>query len=168
MMLQRIRQFFRAVTARVNTRDDAFVRAHLPAAAQSLFYAMHRVDQCHAIRVAYTAAQLATRERAALDRALLLRAALLHDVGRRKGDLDLFGKVVAVLLTHFFPRRSRAWAAAGCRLLFVYYEHSAIGARLLERIGMIQEAALVRRHHAAPAATDSRELRLLRAADEAN
>ena len=95
MMLQRIRQFFRAVTARVNTRDDAFVRAHLPAVAQSLFYAMHRVDQCHAIRVAYTAAQLAARERAALDRALLLRAALLHDVGRRKGDLDLFGKVAA-------------------------------------------------------------------------
>ena len=60
--------------------------------------------------------------------AVTIIAALLHDVGRRKGDLDLFGKVAAVLLTHFFPRRSRAWAAAGCRLLFVYYEHPAIGA----------------------------------------
>lgn len=167
-MNHRIVQFFRAVTAHVSATDIAFVHAHIPATAWALFGAMHRVDQCHAIRVARTAERMAAAARTPLDRELLLRVALLHDVGRRAGDLDLFGKVVAVLIEKFFPRRSRLWAAGGCHLLFVYYEHPAIGARLLERVGLEREAAIVRLHHAVPTLDDCQELCLLRAADEAN
>lgn len=167
-MIRRVYQFYRAVTSRMEEEDRAFVDGYLSSEEQILFYAMHRVDQCHALGVARTAKDLAAQSERPVDVRLLLRASLLHDVGRRQGDLDLFGKVAAVLLTSLFPRRSRAWAAGGCHILSVYYLHPWIGARLLLHIGLRREAALVRRHHAPLAPGDSRELQLLRAADERN
>ena len=102
-------------------------------------------------------------------RALLERSALLHDVGRRKGDLDIWGKVACVLLVHYFPKRSKQWAEDGMStMLHVYYHHPQIGAKLLRGIGLFEEADIIERHHAPADVHDSMELRLLREADEAN
>ena len=171
-MIGRIRQFVRAITAHVTAADRAYVASVLPEAALPLFYAMHRADQRHALNVARTARELAKARQAAgktVDTAFLERCALLHDVGRRKGDLDIFGKVFCVLAVHFFPARSRRWAEDGTsRMLVVYYHHPRIGAELLRGIGLEREAEVIERHHEAASADDAIELRLLRLADEAN
>ena len=165
----RVRQFCRAVTARVTADDRAFVARMLPEKALPLFYAMHRADQRHALNVAHTAAQLAAAETHPVDVPFLLRCALLHDVGRQRGDLDILGKVACVLLVHFFPRRARVWAERGqSQWLYIYFHHPAIGAARLRRIGLAREAALIEQHHEAEKADDAIELRLLRAADERN
>ena len=171
-MLGRVRQFVRAVTARVTDEDRAYVASVLPEQAVPLFYAMHRADQRHALNVTRTAMALADereRDGARVNRALLERCALLHDVGRRRGDLDIFGKVACVLLVHVFPARSKRWADNGTSaMLRVYYHHPQIGAELLRGIGLFLEASIIERHHAPAQATDPIELTLLRAADEAN
>ena len=88
-MRGRVRQFVRAVTERMDEGDRAFIRANLPAKALSLFAAMHPADQVHVRNVAYTALALAKEHGlSAEQRAFLVRCALLHDVGRRRGDLD--------------------------------------------------------------------------------
>ena len=139
-----------------------------------LFYAMHRADQRHALNVAQTAMQLADafereHEGTHVDRSLLERCALLHDVGRRKGDLNIFGKVFCVLLVHYFPARSQAWANDGTsKMLAVYYHHPQIGAEMLRSLGFMQEADIIARHHSSAAGGEPIELRLLREADEAN
>ncbi|MCI6283339.1 HD domain-containing protein [Selenomonas sp.] len=171
-MIGRVRQFVRAVTARVTDEDRAYVASVLPEQAVPLFYAMHRADQRHALNVTRTAMALADereRDGARVNRALLERCALLHDVGRRRGDLDIFGKVACVLLVHVFPARSKRWADNGTSaMLRVYYHHPQIGAELLRGIGLFLEASIIERHHAPAQATDPIELTLLRAADEAN
>jgi len=172
-LLGRIRQFVRAMTAHITEEDRAYVASVLPQNALPLFYAMHRADQRHALNVARTAVEfldaLEPQERTQVDRALLERCALLHDVGRRKGDLDIFGKVFCVLLVHFFPERSRRWAEDGTSaMLHVYYHHPQIGAELLRGIGLFEEADIIERHHEPAKLDDSIELRLLREADEAN
>ena len=91
-MIQRVKQFYRAITARITMADRAWVEETLPAAAKPLFYDMHPADQYHALNVAKTAMRL-WGEAPAGDRDLLLRAALLHDVGRVQGDMDIMGKV---------------------------------------------------------------------------
>ena len=171
-MIGRVRQFVRAVTARVTDEDRAYVASVLPEQAVPLFYAMHRADQRHALNVTRTAMALADereRDGARVNRALLERCALLHDVGRRRGDLDIFGKVACVLLVHVFPARSKRWADNGTSaMLRVYYHHPQIGAELLRGIGLFIEASIIERHHAPTDERDAMELRLLRAADEAN
>ena len=170
--LGRIRQFFRAMTAHITASDRAYVASVLPPKVVPLFDAMHRADQRHALNVARTAMALADARIKAgepVDRALLERAALLHDVGRRAGDLDIFGKVICVLLVHFFPARSRRRADDGTsKMLAVYFHHPQIGAASLRGIGLSREAALIERHHAPARADDPIELVILRAADEAN
>ena len=171
-MYGRVRQFVRAVTQHMGEADHAFVRANLPAKALPLFYAMHPADQVHARNVAYTSRALAgERGLPEEQRAFLIRCALLHDVGRRKGDLDILGKVFAVLMMHYLPSASARLMEHPGHLghaLYVYRHHPAIGAALLRKIGMEEEAAVIERHHMAAAPGDSPVLMLLREADARN
>ena len=99
MILQRIRQFYYAITGRLSSEDREKITQYLPAEAVSLFDAMHPADQYHAFRVARSAAVLCDiAADPSIDRDLLIRCALLHDIGRQKGDMDIWGKVFAVLM----------------------------------------------------------------------
>ncbi|TYZ30290.1 HDIG domain-containing protein [Selenomonas caprae] len=175
-MMQRVRQFYRAMTADITPADRAFVDKSIPKAAQPLFYAMHPADQYHALHVARTALALADMSDLTVDRSMLLRCALLHDVGRVRGDLDVWGKVFTVLMDRFLPRLAEKLACPGGQglwskpghAIYVYYHHAEIGAAKLRAIGLTGEAALIARHHQPPAAGDAPELCLLREADERN
>ena len=170
-MIQRIKQFYRALTARITPEDKDLVAEKLPLAAQQLFYAMHPADQYHALHVARTS-MILWQQQPSGDKALLLRAALLHDVGRVQGDMNIMGKVAAVLLKHYFPAKAKQLGETGKgwlgHIMYVYYQHPEIGAMKLENIGMTAEAALIRCHHAPAAENEPPELKLLRAADELN
>ncbi|MCI6159164.1 MAG: HDIG domain-containing protein [Selenomonadaceae bacterium] len=164
---QRVRQFVRAVTARLSARERAWIDAALPAEARPLFYAMHPADQVHALRTAKTA--LALSKGQAVDRGFLTRCCLLHDVGRVRGDLDIFGKVWAVLAQHYLPDWSARMGHSGrVHFLQVYYEHPRLGAEKLRRAGLSREAAVIERHHEPPSPTDSAILWLLKEADSRN
>lgn len=176
-MIQRIRQFCRALTAQLTPADRMYVDERLEPAARELYYAMHPADQVHALNVARTAARLAENESwSEPDQAFLIRCALLHDVGRQKGDMDVWGKVFAVLVHHFLPDKLNRWQKdVRCSwrdypgyALYVYVHHPAIGAARLEAIDCPREAAVVSRHHEQQTAEDSPVLILLRAADEQN
>ena len=177
-MIRRIRQFLRAIFARLDGADHRYVARWLPEAElQQLFYTMALPDQCHALRTAHTAEKLldemAGEEKARVARRLLLRCALLHDVGRAKGTLGTVEKTAAVLLHRFFPRwaKARGKAPTDGRLsamLHVYFHHPRIGAAHLWQLGYEAEAAVVARHHAPPAPEDPAELDLLRRADALN
>ena len=170
-MIQRIRQFCRAITARITDADKKWVADNLPPAAQELFYAMHPADQYHALNVARTALELWEKQPAG-DRDLLLRSALLHDVGKKRGDMDVFGKVWAVLLKHFLPELAKKLALQGTgylgHIMYISYNHAQIGAEKLQHIGMVQEAEIIRYHHSPEQKDEPPELTLLRMADELN
>ena len=178
MKMQRVRQFFQAIFAHFDEADRRYVAWWLPEAElQQLFYGMALPDQVHALRTAYTAEKLleevAVEEKKCVARRLLLRCALLHDVGRARGTLGTLGKTAVVLLHHFFPRwaKTRGEFPRGGKLsamLYVYFHHPQIGAAWLQQFGYEAEAAIVARHHEPPAPGDSAELDLLRQADALN
>lgn len=178
-MKRRIRQFFRAIFARVGPADRHYVRTWLPESElQQLFWEMAEPDQFHALHTAYTAEQIlndtADAAKTRVDRRLLIRAALLHDIGRARGTLGTLGKTAAVLLDYFFPqwaRRRGDHPPEGGILsakLYVYFHHPVLGAEKLRRVGYAREAAIILRHHALPAESDPVELILLRRADALN
>jgi putative nucleotidyltransferase with HDIG domain len=175
-MLNRIKQFFSAVTAKITGPDREFVDKSLYGDEKALFFGMNVPDQRHALNVAYTALDLAQKGES-VDRRLLVRCALLHDVGKVRGDVSTFDKVITVLAQHFAPDWAKKWGryGRGGRLdnlrhaFYTYYHHAERGAQLLTAVGSEpQLISIILRHHELPAAIEASELKLLRQADSLN
>ena len=164
----RIKQFIRAVTARVTVEDGKYISAHLSAEEQKLFFAMSIADQAHCLRTAYTIERLIIADKRGVDKEFLIRCALLHDVGRRAGDLTIKGKIFVVLVTTFAPKFAERLELNVNRALYVYHHHAELGAQKLQRIGLFKEAKIIAKHHAPPKPDDPLELKLLRMADNEN
>ena len=167
-IIKRIKQFFRAISAKLSADDNIYISTHLSPAEQKLFFAMDVVDQCHSLRVAYTIERFVIEDTQGVDRDFLIRCALLHDIGRVKGDMSLFGKVFVVLVSAFFPSFADSLELKGSHLLYIYRHHAEIGAKKLQDIGLYKEAKIIARHHSPSADSDPRELKLLRIADDKN
>ena len=164
----RIWQFMRAVTARVSVDDGKYIAAHLSPDEQKIFFAMSVADQCHSLRTAYTIERLVIEDKRGVDREFLIRCALLHDTGRKAGDLTVKGKVFVVLVTTFAPKFAERLELNGNRALYVYHHHAELGAQKLQQLGLFKEAKIIAKHHAPPKPNDPLELKLLRLADNAN
>lgn len=171
-----VKQFWRGIRARLESPDYKYLVEHLSASERQLFFDMAICDQRHALNVAHTAENLAHESGAAIDREFLLRCALLHDVGRLRGDMGLWGKVWAVLANKICAAGAKRMARRGQEnwwdyprhALFVYYHHPWLGARKLIKAGLRREAQIVRRHHAPRDTFSSPILDLLRKADSLN
>lgn len=164
----RVLQFIRAVTARVSVEDGKYISTHLSAEEQKIFFAMSVADQVHSLRTAYTVERLIIEDKRGVDREFLIRCALLHDTGRRAGDLTIRGKIFAVLITSIAPKFAERLELNGNRALYVYHNHAEIGARRLQKLGLFKEAKIIAKHHAKPKPDDPFELKLLRLADNEN
>ena len=168
MILGRILQFVRAVTAKISVDDGKYIAAHLNAEEQKIFFAMSVADQAHSLRTAYTIERLVIEDKRGVDKEFLIRCALLHDVGRKAGDLTIRGKIFAVLVTTFAPRFAERLELNGNRALHVYHHHAELGAQKLQQLGLFKEAKIIAKHHAPPKPNDPPELKLLRMADNEN
>ena len=167
-VIKRIRQFFRALTAKISADDGIYISSHLSREEQKLFFAMSEVDQFHSLNVAYTIERLVIEDKKNIDREFLIRCALLHDIGRVNGDMNIAGKIFCVLVTNFLPRLADKLELGGNKWIYIYRHHAEIGARKLQQIGLYKEAKIIARHHSSPKIDDPKELKLLRIADEEN
>ena len=167
-VFKRIKQFFRALTAKISADDGIYISTHLDKEQQKLFFAMSLADQCHSLRVAYAIERFVIEDKQNIDREFLIRCALLHDVGRVKGDMSIFGKVFAVLITEIFPKFADKLERGGNKLLYIYKRHAQIGGRKLQKLGLYKEAKIISKHHSPPEPNDPKELKLLRLADDEN
>ena len=176
MKINRIKQVLQALTAQIETADYLFLEKWLAPDEKELFFAMSLPEQRHALNVAYSARRLSWRI-ANVNQELLLRSALLHDVGKIYGDMSIFDKIIAVLADAFVPQKARSWARFGREegwlqnvrhALYIYFSHAELGRDKLLALGLTEIAAIVAQHHKAPAENDPPELLLLRKADELN
>lgn len=144
-VVYRVRQFFAAITAgQLLETDQVLVEGYLTPAQQALFEQMPDSDQQHALAVART---LLDQGWSDLE---LIRAALLHDVGKAGGDLHLGYRVAIVLLRAFWPAGLK-WLAATDggwhRPFHIHQHHPEIGARLAAAAGASpQVIELILRH----------------------
>ncbi|WP_346354813.1 HD domain-containing protein [Azotosporobacter soli] len=145
-------------------------------AEQRLFWGMSLPDQRHVLNVAYTAIRLAAGKEN-LDVQLLVRCALLHDVGRQNGDVSTWDKIIAVLLHAAMPKAAMSWAKEGRggkidnvrHAVYIYFNHPKRSAIFLREIGTESDVIeIVSRHHKAPVKDEPPELALLRQADSLN
>lgn len=167
MSWQRIRyragQFLRQAQARVEPEELRLVEQVLPPTQAELFRKMPAASQRHSLNVYYALRQ------AGEDDGELLRAALLHDVGKR--GVRLYHRVANVLLRALAPRLWRRWATLGPGPgrggLYTLRHHGELGAKQLVSRGASRRIVEIVRLHQEENLADPK-LRRFRQADEAN
>lgn len=100
----RLTQFWHAIRQTPSAQDLAEVRALLTPPQAVLFLKMQPAEQTHALRVLHFLQQQGQQH------PNLLRAALLHDVGKICYPLALWQRVWIVLAQTFFASRAHQWA----------------------------------------------------------
>ncbi len=125
--------------------DDAFAATWLPACEFDLYRGMDRRDRDHACRVARRV--LAVEPQVS---AMVVRAALLHDVGKSAAPYRAWERIAVHLYRPWRPHGGAEVPAAGT-LAAVWQWHQAHAARgasmILAAGGDPEVAALVRQHH---------------------
>ena len=172
----RIKQFVAAVTAEIVPADQRFIDKWLLGPEQKLFWAMSLPDQYHSLQVAYTAIKLAKQENFVVSQNKLIRAALLHDVGKTSGDMSTIDKILAVVAYKMFPNLAKKWGRYGKgtsvdnlrHAFYIYLYHAERSRDQLFALGLVELAEIVAEHHKAPTENDPPELLLLRKADDLN
>lgn len=175
-MLKRVKQVIAAVTAVITLEDELFLKKYLDTKEQTLFWGMNLPDQRHVLNVAYTALELAKNQEK-IDEKLLIKCALLHDVGKIKGDVSTADKIMTVIGHKLSPQWAKNWGRLGrgnklanLRHAFhIYFHHAQRSATMLEKIGANSQVVnIVAKHHKAPEVNDPLELVILRQADDLN
>jgi len=162
----RVRQFFGALTARIEKEDEREVTRLLTPAQRKLFQQMARNDQRHSIDVCTTLRQ------AGETNPDLLVAALLHDAGKAAGRIWLWQRTLIVLLRRWAPG-VLDWLARGPsqravprwrRGFLVNRLHPELGACWASEAGCSPTTvALIRRHQKPLKAIENEQDRLLAA-----
>ncbi|MGI6092566.1 MAG: HD domain-containing protein [Veillonellaceae bacterium] len=172
-MLNRVKQVAAALTAKITDKDRIFIAKHLNEREQKLFWGMNLPDQRHALNVAYSALKLALGQ-PQINSTILIKSALLHDVGKVKGDVSTIDKILTVIAHKLNGKWAKQWGRAGKGTIlnnmrhafYIYFHHPERSAALLSAINEDPRVVeIVGIHHKAPADTDPPELRILKMAD---
>jgi len=155
---RRIRQFVRAVSATIKDEDTIFLNQYLDNKMLELFSKMDVVDQRHCIDVAYS---LKKNYPQITDD--LIRASLLHDIGKQVSFISLWNRVFYVLFPPHGLNKKRAKNNGIDALTW----HAEYGYKIAEESGFsLYIIEIIRYHHDKPAR--NKDIELLQWADEQN
>lgn len=176
-LFYRARQFFLAVTSRVNTEDRDFAQKYLTIPETALFNQLPRDEQKHSIIVARKMLKIAHGPQADVDERVIAKVGLLHDIGKAAVKLGVMDRSFLVIMRRVFKVLYDKIAESGespasgtfARKFYVHREHAGIGAALLKNAGTEGTIIQIIEHHDdKPKESDPIELFLLRKVDNAN
>jgi putative nucleotidyltransferase with HDIG domain len=143
----RIWQFRQSLKKPPGQEEWNQIKAILSPAELALFQKLPVPDQNHSLRVLR---DLEADEQTDHE---LLKAALLHDIGKTRYPLRRWERVFAVLLEGFFPKTAAAWGRKDpqgiYRPLVIIHQHPLWGADLAHEAGSSERVIWLIRHHEA-------------------
>ncbi|EYE87229.1 HD family phosphohydrolase [Fervidicella metallireducens AeB] len=118
-MLYRVKQFFHGITAKLTSEDISFIDNFLDIKEKDLFFMLPEYEQAHSIRVARRVLEESVKREAYSD--MLMKAALLHDIGKINSGLNLITKSIMVILNKLFPKY--LYKLNGIKFVNAFYNH---------------------------------------------
>ena len=170
MFFYRVGQFFKAITAKVTEDDIIFINNYLSDKEKELFFKLKVYDQKHCIDVAkdikiYFQKNNIKNEDLSIVKNDLIKAGLLHDIGKIKKNLNPIQKSILVILDKF--SKGKLKNLDNIKAIDIYYNHDKEGYKLLKENNYSKEFLnLVRNHHNYD--VDNVEINILRASDDKN
>ena len=158
----RINQFVHAKSSKMSYSDIEFVRRYLTKPEQVLFYRMRTFDQSHGVMMAHKCLDKCKNYKW-VDENILVRSALLHDVGKAFYNVSLLLRSIYVLLNKFNNGKFLSSIAKQnskilvLRKLYILKNHPAVGAKMLSDI--IDEPEIievVNGHHSKPLPSENK------------
>lgn len=138
-MFYRIKQFFSAVFARLSKEDIDFLNLHLSEEEMKIFSKLPTHEKKHSINVAH---YIIENNRNISD--FVIKAGILHDIGKINSHLNPFFKSIIVILdgiSEDFTKKLKF-----IKPIKVYYEHPEIGFETYNDIDR-EIANLIKEHH---------------------
>jgi putative nucleotidyltransferase with HDIG domain len=156
--------------------DIKLVDSFLDDSGKFLFYQMSRFDQHHAVAVS-RAIITEIKDPLQLEYKTLIRAALLHDVGKVEGDFNFLSRMFVGFVKRINPTLRGKLAFTNPNTFwekvrygfYVDLVHPLRGAHMAKIFGVEPPVVdMIRRHHDPPCKGQSLELTLLQKSDNRN
>ncbi len=163
---------------KLSEEDRTFIETYLDDPGKFLFYQMSKLDQQHALTVARAVLLKAAIENTTkMELDTLIKAALLHDIGKVEGDFSFLSRILVGLVRRIKPTwRGRFaktypvtfWEKVGYGF-YVDLVHPARGAHMARIFGVDKTVVdIIRHHHDPPRLGQSIELTWLQLIDNKN
>lgn len=161
MFLYRIKQFYWAVTSKINSEDITFINSYLDKNEKNIFNKLSSYEQKHSINVAKDVMQISKGNEN------LIKAALLHDIGKIYKRLNPIEKSLIVILNKISKGKLKKFS--NFKKIDIYYNHAEKGYNLLKSYKKYDEKFLylIKNHHN-DKITGNKELDILKKCDSMN
>lgn len=151
MAVYRIQQFVKAITAKITEEDLSLINKYLNHNEIELFNKLPIYDRKHSINVAKDIMREVNKEsfnknNKDFNYETLIKAALLHDIGKSYKKLNPIDKSVLVLLNKFTKGKLKNYS--NFKKIHVYYNHGEEGYKLLKHKNYSDKfLGVIRDHH---------------------
>ncbi|EQB88746.1 putative nucleotidyltransferase with HDIG domain [Clostridium punense] len=151
MAVYRVKQFVNAITAKITEEDLNFINKYLDVNEIELFNKLPVYDRKHCINVAKDIIREIDEEKfnksnKDFNYKTLIKAALLHDIGKSHKSLNPIDKSILVLLNKFTKGKLKNYT--NFKKVHVYYNHGEEGYKLLKHRNYSDKfLAVIKDHH---------------------
>ncbi|MFT8314886.1 MAG: HDIG domain-containing metalloprotein [Clostridium sp.] len=144
MFFYRIKQFILYINAKPTKDDFKYIKQNLNNNELMLFKNLSLHEQKHCINVAKDIEKICYDKK--INSSYLIKIALLHDIGKIKGNLNIIDKSILVILDYLSKGKMRKFN--GVKKINIYYNHGKIGADILKKYGYDKRFLyLIENHH---------------------
>ncbi|MCM8711346.1 HDIG domain-containing protein [Clostridium sp. SYSU_GA19001] len=165
MSLYRIKQFYWSITSKIELEDRKFIDKYLNNDEKKLFNKLSVYEQKHCINTARDVIKAC--KDAGIINEMLIKAALLHDIGKTCKKLNPIEKSLIVILDSISKGKLKKFS--NIKKIDVYYNHAYKGYNILKDIGNYDDRFLylIKNHHNNTIKED-KELDILKKCDSKN
>ncbi|MEG1411838.1 MAG: HD domain-containing protein [Terrisporobacter sp.] len=149
MAIKRIKQFYiglKSIFKPIKEEEVEFCKSHLSTVEYNIFDSSYKYDKKHSIRVAKSVQKL-SMERNLNNKEvnLLVKSALLHDVGKINSRITIIDRIALVLLNKILGEKIKE---SNFKKVIVYYNHPEMSYNMLKnKINDEKLLYIIKNHH---------------------